>query len=96
MKSLIAGALLILVAGPAFAQAGYQAVLSQPQTTKAVVKDVMWTCSGVECRAARTGASPDVSVCTAVARKLGSLASFTAAGTTFDANRLAKCNAAAD
>lgn len=91
-------ALLLSLAGASAARAAeplYRAVLENPAANNVIVKDVRWTCAGAACSAPRTATAPDANVCTAIARKLGRLAGFEAAGRSFDAAELGKCNAAA-
>lgn len=89
--------LLLVAAMPASAQGQpmYRAGLATPVTATLIVKDLRWACIGDSCSALRTGTSPDVNVCAAVARKLGPVTSFSAGNETFDAAALQKCNAVA-
>jgi hypothetical protein len=91
-------AILLASAGASAAGAAeplYRAVLEHPATSNVIVKDVRWSCAGAACSAPRTATAPDVNVCSAVARKLGRLAGFEAAGRNFDKAELGRCNAAA-
>lgn len=91
-----ASILLGLVAAPLQAASVYEVALAAPATTRVIVKDMRWSCAGARCTAPRTASSPDGHVCAAVARKLGRVEAFAAAGRAFDAEALAKCNTAAD
>ena len=82
---------------PAYAQApAYQAVPATAMTaaTTMIVSETLWQCGTAGCTTARASARPAI-VCAQAARKIGRLASFTAGGTAFDADALAKCNARA-
>ncbi|WP_380872853.1 hypothetical protein ACFB49_37540 [Sphingomonas sp. DBB INV C78] len=70
----------------------YRVGLATPTTATLVVKDLRWSCVGDSCSAVRTGTSPDGNVCSAVARKLGPVTSFSAGAKTFDEAALEKCN----
>jgi hypothetical protein len=90
-------ALSIFATVPAIASAPLYTVGLQnpPVDARIVVKDMAWTCGGDGCSAVRTGASPDGGVCAAVVRKLGPVTRFGTGLREFDADALAKCNAAA-
>ncbi len=61
-------------------------------TTKPViVKETLWRCSADGCVATQSTSRPSI-VCAQAARKVGKLESFTANGTAFSADELAKCN----
>ncbi len=94
-KSLLPLVMLFPVFAASAAQPGYRVGLATPVTATMIVKDARWVCAGDECRAPRTGAMPDVHACTAIVRKLGPVTSFNAGGRDFDADEIAKCNAAA-
>jgi len=87
----------IAAASPA-AAAGtglYRAGLETPLTSVAIVRDIRWACTGASCSAPRAATSPDANVCTAIARRVGRLTSFSAGERSFDSAELARCNAAA-
>lgn len=82
------------LAGPALAAPSTYRVTPQaaPNDGQVVVHDVAWRCSGGSCVAPRTGKSTDATVCSAVARNFGPIASFAAGGDDFDAAAIDKCN----
>lgn len=82
---------------PAFAQGSqYRAVpvVALAQADKLVAGETLWNCGPAGCTTASVTARP-VIACTQVAKKLGRLESFTAAGAALSAEDLAKCNAKA-
>lgn len=73
----------------------YVAVPAQaPTKTTLVTRETPWTLKGNAYVAARAP-ERDATLCDAVARNVGALASFTVAGKAYDADQLAKCNARA-
>jgi hypothetical protein len=56
-----------------------------------VVGEILWRCTTNGC-VAREGTSRPAIVCAQAARKVGKIESFTAGGTAFTADELAKCN----
>ena len=65
------------------------AALSAASTV--IVNETLWSCSGTSCTAASATSRPGI-VCAQAARKVGKIAAFTANGTEFTAEELAKCN----
>lgn len=86
----------VLGASPAMAAAGhYRAEFASPPAAgKLVAKDVVWTCDSGGCTAAPSNSRPQI-VCSALARRVGALQSFTVAGRPLGAADLEKCNARA-
>ena len=85
---------------PAFAQGNgaengkgyYRAELAQPASKpRAIAGDVVWTCNGTACTAAK-GTSRPLRVCRDVQRKFGEVVRFTAKGEELPAQQLAQCN----
>jgi hypothetical protein len=63
-------------------------------TSKIVIRDTLWNCSGGICVTNAVTSRPEI-VCSAAARKIGKLSAFTANGAAFSDEQLAKCNAKA-
>ncbi|OHT18428.1 CC_3452 family protein [Edaphosphingomonas haloaromaticamans] len=97
LRPILLPMIALAAALPAQAQVQpmYHAGLAKPLTATLVVKDLRWSCIGDSCSAIRNGTSPDVNVCSAVARKLGPVTSFSAGPRTFDQAAIDKCNLAA-
>jgi hypothetical protein len=80
---------------PATAAGGtyYHAELASPATqTRFVARDVVWACKDASCIAGQ-GTSRPLIMCSALAKAVGPVTSFTAGGKALDANDLARCNA---
>ena len=87
---------VLFVVGPAYAaEPLYRASLEKPAAVRTIVKDIAWSCAGIDCAAPRTASAPDGNVCAAVARKLGRVIRFQSGDRTFAAAELEKCNMAA-
>jgi hypothetical protein len=88
---------LSLFGGTAFAAPG-QGYRAEPATAPAsarlVVRDVVWRCGAGGCVAPRGNSRPVID-CSALARQVGTLRSFTVGGEALDAAALEKCNARA-
>lgn len=95
MIRYLAPLLLAALATPAVAAPMYRVALAQPTTTKQVVRDLIWSCSGDACVAPLNATTSDANVCRAVVRKLGRVTAFSADARSFGADDLEKCNAAA-
>ena len=84
---------LAFVSAPALAQPHFTA---QPETRPAqqriLARDNIWRCTDTVCTSARTTTRPAI-VCSTLAREVGQLRSFSAAGQSFSAEQLAACNA---
>lgn len=73
----------------------YSATLAAPASeTAKVVNGVNWTCNGTVCTGRVDGAAP-INTCTRVAKTFGQVTKFTTPKGEFDADKLARCNAAA-
>jgi hypothetical protein len=59
-----------------------------------VVKDSMWRCGPHGCASSRSNSRPAI-VCAALAKEVGALRGFSAAGKAFTAEEMEKCNRAA-
>lgn len=68
--------------------------VTAPAVTKAVARDIVWTCDGQNCSAGASTSRAAI-VCAVAVRELGALASFRAGSESFDAAALEKCNAKA-
>lgn len=89
---MFAAAILVAWSGPGVAAEYRVTPVTAPVDGKVIVHDVAWYCTSGSCTAARTGSSTDATICSALARDLGRLSAFVAAGTAFDAAALEKCN----
>ncbi len=81
---------------PAIASGGayYQASLATPPAkAKLVAKGLIWNCDDEQCAASQKSPSRDAIVCSALAKQVGPLTSFVAAGKAFDTAALESCNA---
>jgi hypothetical protein len=74
----------------------YTATLAQPVADPArkVVNGVQWSCTGTECSGRVDGAAP-INTCTRVVKAFGQVTKFATPKGEFDADKLARCNAAA-
>ncbi|MCZ8018263.1 hypothetical protein [Novosphingobium sp.] len=59
-----------------------------------VVNGVQWSCTGTECTGRVDGAAP-INTCARVAKAFGQVTKFATPKGEFDADKLARCNAAA-
>ncbi|MCW3846331.1 hypothetical protein OF829_03700 [Sphingomonas sp. LB-2] len=93
-----AAATLALVPATGFAQTtrGYYSAtpVTAPAKTSVVTRSTVWHCGEGTCTASKS-TSRDAIMCELVVREVGTLQSFSANGTAFDADALAKCNARA-
>lgn len=86
---------LAFAATPALASSHYQAEpAAKPSAARIIVKDLLWKCGDAGCSAAKSNSRPAV-VCSALAKKVGALRSFSVAGVTISSEELEKCNARA-
>lgn len=85
-----------LFGGTAFASgAQYRAEpTSPPAAARLIVKEIVWKCGAGGCVAPRGHSRPAVD-CSALAREIGTLRSFTVGGQPLDSAALGKCNAKA-
>jgi hypothetical protein len=86
--------LITATATPAFASAPMYKLVPATAVASAksvVVGETLWRCTTDGC-VAREGTSRPAIVCAQAARKVGKIESFTANGTAFNADELAKCN----
>lgn len=74
--------------GPAYRLVPVAAVTT---TKPVIVNETLWRCTTDGCVASQSTSRPSI-VCAQAARKVGKLESFTANGTAFSADELAKCN----
>ena len=93
-----AAATLALAPMSGFAQTtrGYYSAtpVTAPAKTSVVTRTTVWKCGEGTCVASKA-TSRDAIMCELVVREVGTLSSFSAGGTAFDADALAKCNARA-
>jgi hypothetical protein len=85
---------LVMAAGASAAPvAGYQVTpVTAPTDGQVIVHDIAWRCAAGSCFAPRTGQSTDTTICSAVAREMGPLASFFVGAAAFDQPAIEKCN----
>jgi len=93
-----AAATLALAPVSGFAQTtrGYYSATpaAAPAKSSVVTRSTVWHCGEGVCTASKA-TSRDAIMCELVAREVGTLNAFSANGTAFDADKLAKCNTAA-
>ena len=93
-----AAATLALAPVSGFAQTtrGYYSAtpVTAPAKSSVVTRTTVWKCGEGTCVASKA-TSRDTIMCELVVREVGALQSFSANGTAFDADALAKCNARA-
>ncbi|MBN2971280.1 hypothetical protein JW805_04535 [Roseomonas aeriglobus] len=96
VAALAAALVAVTSAAPAIAQAGYYSATPKAEFGKAsvVTRSTMWKCAGGTCTAPRAG-ERDAVLCELVVQRVGALSSFSAGGTPFGEDALAKCNARA-
>ncbi|MFZ1743315.1 MAG: hypothetical protein WAT93_10695 [Pontixanthobacter sp.] len=71
----------------------YTAELAAPaKEARTIARSVIWHCEDTQCVAAKDN-SRAANTCKRLAREVGTITSFTAAGVTFSAEELAACNA---
>lgn len=86
---------LALTASPALAAPHYHAQpVAKPKQAKLVVQDIVWSCGDSGCSAGKGNSRPQV-MCASLARKVGTLGSFSVAGEALSSQELEKCNASA-
>jgi hypothetical protein len=96
IKSLALAGLLSLAAVPAFADTVLTASLAQPvsKETKVIASDTLWDCQGATCTTQVSDyRAQSVSLCRDLTKEVGAVSTYSAAGSSFAAEQLAKCNA---
>jgi hypothetical protein len=84
-----------LLDGAAFAGTQYRAEpAAPPAAARLIVKEIVWKCGAGGCVAPQGTSRPAVD-CSALAREIGTLRSFTVGGQPLDSAALGKCNAKA-
>jgi hypothetical protein len=97
MARQVSSALFALLAFAAAAPASAAGVhyraqpAAVPADARLIVRDIVWRCGDGGCTAPRNGSRAEI-VCASLARELGTLASFSAGGRSFDAAALENCN----
>ena len=92
--SLIGGLAFASTAATAAGGTYYRAELASPATqARFVARDVVWACNDVSCVAGQ-GTSRPLIICSALAKVVGPVTSFTAGGKAIEAEELTRCNAA--
>lgn len=89
--------LATFAAAPAVAQVSghYTATPAEaPKRASFITQNIIWKCQDGSCAAKKSTMSDKV-MCERVAMRVGALTSFAVAGTAFDAEALADCNARA-
>ena len=86
---------LSLLGGTASAAVRYRAEpAAPPSAARLIVKEIVWKCGSGGCVAPQGNSRPAID-CSALAREVGTLRSFTVGGQPLDAAALGKCNARA-
>ena len=84
-----------LLGGPASAASQYRAEpAAPPASARLVVREIVWKCGAAGCVAPQGTSRPAVD-CSALAREVGILRSFSVGGQPLDSAALGKCNARA-
>ncbi|WP_337846389.1 hypothetical protein [Sphingomonas sp.] len=97
LAPIVAAALCFATtAAPALAQSGhYTATPAEaPKKASFITQTTVWKCKDGSCAAPKSTMTDKV-MCERVVQRVGALTSFTVAGTAFDAEMLAACNARA-
>src|SRR6186713_311939 len=98
IAAALAGSIMALspTAGIAQGPGGYYTAtpVAQPTKTSFITSNLMWKWRDTAFTANKTN-SRDGIVCQMIVQRAGTLSEFTAGGTAFDADALAKCNARA-
>ena len=97
IAAALAGSVMLLapVASQAQASGYYTAVpVAKPAKTNVITNSMLWKWNDTAFTAGKAPAR-DAIVCQLIVQHAGALSSFTAGGTAFDADALAKCNARA-
>ena len=81
-------------ASPAAASHYVAEPAAAPAQPKLIVRGTMWKCGEAGCTAGKSNSRPAI-VCSTLAREIGPLRSFSAAGVALSAQDLEKCNASA-
>ena len=93
---LITAALVLASAAASAQKVHYTATLVQPLTgsKEIVASDNLWYCAGSTCTLVSDPKNPNsVSACHALKQKMGALSTYGLPDNSFDADKLAKCNA---
>ena len=95
MKIIIVAAALAALAAPAFAEGQWTATPVQKASEQGFVAGgAIWNCDGDGCRTmSDTSSAESMASCRALAREVGGLTAFQTGAQTFNAERLATCNA---
>lgn len=98
VAAALASSVMLLSASAGHAQTAGSYYSATPTTapTKAsvITSGTLWKCADGVC-GAKKSTQRDPIMCQMVAKRVGTLTAFTVGGTPFDADALAKCNAAA-
>jgi uncharacterized low-complexity protein len=96
LAPIAAAALCLSAATPALAQSGhYTATPAEaPKKASFITQTTVWKCKDGTCAAPKSTMTDKV-MCERVVQRVGALSTFTVAGTAFDAEALAACNARA-
>ena len=94
--TIAAATLTLLGAMPALAQGGYYQATPKAEVAKTsfITRSALWKCADGVCTAGKVS-ERDAVLCEVVARKVGALSAFSAGGTAYSEESLAKCNAKA-
>ena len=89
--TLIAAA-AAFVAAPAIAATYSAKLVTQPEASRIIARDISWACGPDACQGSTDESRPAV-LCQGLAKRAGSLTSFVANGRAFGETELANCNA---
>ena len=93
---LISASLILASAAAVAQKVRYTATLAQPLTSSKefVAGDNLWYCSGSTCTLVSEPKNPSsLGACHALKQKMGALSTYGLPDNSFDADKLAKCNA---
>ena len=81
-----------LVGTPAIAATYSAKLVTQPEASRIIARDISWACGPDACQGSTAESRPAV-LCQGLAKRAGQLTSFVANGRAFGETELAKCNA---
>ena len=93
---LLAFVALAAAAAPAAASQYRAEPAAKPPQAKLVVRDTLWQCGDDGCASTSKSNSRPAIVCAVLAKEVGALRSFSAAGRALSAEELEKCNVRAN
>lgn len=98
IRTCIIAAATLGLAAPALAGTAFTADLAEPvaERTTFIANSAVWTCEGATCVAELDRRTPSVRSCKQVAEEIGTLASFKSERGELAADKLERCNEAAE